>query len=424
MKKRLKILYISDKKIQKAISKPIPKKIIDCFYATPLTASQIADAVSFPKDKIYYHIKKLVALDILYISETKEIKGIIQKKFLPISEKIVFGEAPYEAPEAVEKETIDEKKSDGTIIKEDKAEDSIIESEIHKSDKITSTSEAKVTDVSTTKTEEVPIISSVSYNRSINDRRKSRDRRNSFIRRSNMERRIKQSFDYSTPDRRTQAARRLLDDRRLHSTRRDKNDRRLEAETSTIIRSPQRIPSKRSQAFISSSFLFSSLAHLQGMKKAITFVHSGDTVTCMQAQMGLDDFIVKDVKNYTLPMRIEEHVIQTLPELIRHVYYQTVDTANSGDYYLALSSSDYDYQMVYLDTENLEEDIEGFIQKTIEKSFAIRYDKTVVDWTMNDTIENSAVVCYSTKIDSIQNDYSSLTSFGIQPRYNLSLIHI
>ena len=113
-----------------------------------------------------------------------------------------------------------------------------------------------------------------------------------------------------------------------------------------------------------------------------------------------------------------------MPELIRHVYYQTVDTANSGDYYLALSSSDYDYQMVYLDTENLDEDIEVFIQKTIEKSFSIRYDKTVADWTMNDTVENSAVVCYSTKIDSIQNDYSSLTNFGIQPRYNTSIPQI
>ena len=121
MKKRLKILYISDKKIQKAISKPIPKKIIDCFYETPLTASQIADAVSFPKDKIYYHIKKLVSLDILYISETKEIKGIIQKKFLPISEKIVFGEAPDEIPEDLEKNTVDEKTSDEIIIKEDTA---------------------------------------------------------------------------------------------------------------------------------------------------------------------------------------------------------------------------------------------------------------------------------------------------------------
>ena len=95
MKKRLKNLYISEKKIQKAISKPIPKKIIDCFYETPLTASQIADAVSFPKDKIYYHIKKLVALDILYVSETKEIKGIIQKKFLPQSQKIVFGDSKF-----------------------------------------------------------------------------------------------------------------------------------------------------------------------------------------------------------------------------------------------------------------------------------------------------------------------------------------
>ena len=51
MKKQLDVLYVSNKKIQKAISKPIPKKIIDCFYDTPLTASQIADAVSFLKIK-------------------------------------------------------------------------------------------------------------------------------------------------------------------------------------------------------------------------------------------------------------------------------------------------------------------------------------------------------------------------------------
>ena len=56
MKKQLEVLYVSSKKVQKAISKPIPKKIIDCFYSTPLTASEIAEAVSFPKDKIYYHI--------------------------------------------------------------------------------------------------------------------------------------------------------------------------------------------------------------------------------------------------------------------------------------------------------------------------------------------------------------------------------
>ena len=73
MKKQLDVLYVSNNKIQKAISKPIPKKIIDCFYDTPLTASQIADAVSFPKDKIYYHIKKLIALDILFVWGTLKI---------------------------------------------------------------------------------------------------------------------------------------------------------------------------------------------------------------------------------------------------------------------------------------------------------------------------------------------------------------
>ena len=113
MKKQLKTLYISDKKIQKAISKPIPKKIIDCFYDTPLTASQIADAVSFPKDKIYYHIKKLLALNILFVSETKEIKGIIQKKFLPKSDKIVFGDPPAKIFKSSSKDNkIDETKND------------------------------------------------------------------------------------------------------------------------------------------------------------------------------------------------------------------------------------------------------------------------------------------------------------------------
>ena len=59
----------------------------------------------------------------------------------------------------------------------------------------------------------------------------------------------------------------------------------------------------------------------RGMKKAITFVHSGNTVTCMQAVMGLDDFIVKDVRVYKLPLHIDNYLVQSLPELIRHVYY-------------------------------------------------------------------------------------------------------
>ena len=75
-----------------------------------------------------------------------------------------------------------------------------------------------------------------------------------------------------------------------------------------------------SNPFISSSFLFGSLAHLQGMKKAITFVHSGNTVTCMQAVMGLDDFIVKDVRDYKLPLHIDNYLIHTLPEPVSYTH--------------------------------------------------------------------------------------------------------
>ncbi len=419
MKKQLDALYVSNKKVQKAISKPIPKKIIDCFYDTPLTASQIAEAVSFPKDKIYYHIKKLISLNILFVSETEEVKGIVQKKFLPKGSKIIFSDAPKEDKAFVVKTNIgkiDELSKPKIFIepfKEDYDEVSTLEQ----------SKAVKEKKVSGTKDRPLPPrqLSSDSYNRIISDRRKSRNRRTFFQRRSNRDRRIKQSFEYSSPERRVQDVRRKIQDRRIINSRRIKNDRRLEGEVNAIKRTIKKTSSGKSDKFISSSFLFSSLAHLQGMKNAITFVHSGDMVTCMQAQMGLDDFIVKDVRNYSLPMRIDDHIIHTLPELIRHVYYQTVDISNSRDHYLAISSSDYDYQMVYIDTENLENDIEGHIKSNIEKSFEIKYDKTIVDWSLNDSFENSAVVCYSTKIDSIRNDYTSLTNFGIQPRYNTSI---
>ena len=56
-------LILRDAKTIKAIKKPIAYKILNCFYENPLTAPQIADAIKFPKDKIHYHIKKLISLN-------------------------------------------------------------------------------------------------------------------------------------------------------------------------------------------------------------------------------------------------------------------------------------------------------------------------------------------------------------------------
>jgi hypothetical protein len=51
--KQKQVLKLNDPKVIKAIQKPFARQIIECFYKTPLTASEVAEAVSFPKDKIY-----------------------------------------------------------------------------------------------------------------------------------------------------------------------------------------------------------------------------------------------------------------------------------------------------------------------------------------------------------------------------------
>ena len=88
--KQKQVLKINDQEIIKVIKKPFPRQIIECFYKTPLSASEVAEAVSFPKEKIYYHIKKLLAIEILFIAESEIIKGIEQNKYLPVAQKITF----------------------------------------------------------------------------------------------------------------------------------------------------------------------------------------------------------------------------------------------------------------------------------------------------------------------------------------------
>ena len=86
------IFRIDNIKLLKVISDPIRKQIIDVLYDEPLTASEIADEISFPKDKIYYHIKKLQSSGILIIAESEKVKGITQNKFINVAKKFEIDE--------------------------------------------------------------------------------------------------------------------------------------------------------------------------------------------------------------------------------------------------------------------------------------------------------------------------------------------
>ena len=60
-----KKIYLEDARIIKVLEKPFIKKLLNSFGRKPLSASEIADSISFPKDKIYYHIKKESSLMII-----------------------------------------------------------------------------------------------------------------------------------------------------------------------------------------------------------------------------------------------------------------------------------------------------------------------------------------------------------------------
>ena len=85
-------IQISDQKTIKVFKKPFTKKILDCFDEKPKTAGEIANSISFPKEKIYYHIKKLISSNLLYVTSTEMVKGIEQKLFFPTAKEYTIND--------------------------------------------------------------------------------------------------------------------------------------------------------------------------------------------------------------------------------------------------------------------------------------------------------------------------------------------
>ena len=90
MEGQKKIIQITDHKIIKVFKKPFTKKILDCFDEKPKTAGEIANSISFPKEKIYYHIKNLISSNLLYVTSAEMVKGIEQKLFFPTAKEFTI----------------------------------------------------------------------------------------------------------------------------------------------------------------------------------------------------------------------------------------------------------------------------------------------------------------------------------------------
>ena len=210
------IIRIDNIKLLKVISDPTRKKIIDVLYDKPLTASEIAKTIAYPKDKIYYHIKKLQSNGILIIAESEIVKGITQNKFINAAKKfeidstLIGEETPQSTDEKDDIEIVDHENE--TI------EEEVIENTDPPEDDQTTTADnpllasllkAKGKPVGPITQEEAPQPPQEKKSgdtkgppptdvvRIIADRRRGGDRRTTKERRKGSERRVKQKLKFS-----------------------------------------------------------------------------------------------------------------------------------------------------------------------------------------------------------------------------------
>ena len=381
------IIKVSDHKIIKILNKPFTKRIIDCFNDEPKTAGQIANSISFPKEKIYYHIKNLISNDILFVTSTDVVKGIEQKLFLPTAKKF-----------KVSNETSNEKIK---IIEETKSSD----------DQINTSSIANL----------FPQNKSDIINRKINERRRNDDRR-ANERRNNTKRRESSKGSFKGNDNRIINDRRSSTDQRENTSRRESLDRRFIS--SDLKQTPQRpIPTKGKK--VNSIKFKNLLLKLNGIKRAMTFVHSGDSVTFLLCNLKKDGFEIERINNYVLPFHVKDHKINTLTELIINVSNQFTSKSQRNRIYLAIHSDNYHCEMTYVAAKGKNnKQFEKDLIQTLNNSYDLNDEHSIYDFISYPRQGKNATVCISNKRDQIKKDYSNLIDAGLQPRYNTSIPQI
>jgi len=316
-KKQIEIKYITDPKIQKAISKDIPSKIISCFDKSPLSAAEVSKLVGFPNDKIYYHIKKLVSLDIIFVSDRDIVKGILQKKYMLVAKEIVI-----------------------TILDNTNIND-----------------KSTITNIEKNKP---PGLKGNSTKLNI-----------------------------------------LTDNINPHG--------RLKTESSN----------PRKNLLIKSNPI---LAYLNGMGNAMTYVCSDNDIVFMKARLGIQDYSVELVKHYTLPFQHNNIFVNNLVELISLTIDLFVDDSDVSKQFIAISSSDYNYKMEYVNNlKNQNQNFNDYMRYHLSQYFSSSNQNSIIGHVGKINKNNKGVVCISENSDKIMKDYLFLKKKNIQLRYNTSI---
>ena len=374
---------VHDPKVIKILQKDITKRILDCFNDEPKTASQIANSISFPKDKIYYHIKNLIAFDILYIANKTIVKGIEQKSFFPTAKTFLTDSSDS---------SIDDININNQVFTQSPIEENIPKTKSFNSNEI-------------------------SNSRKITERRRVVDRRILVRRSVNYIRRKKATNKFSN-DMRSGIERRVNSEKRISENRRKLIDRRIKSYSSPLPNFKRPGSSKRTRKKPLPIEFTNTLIKLNGVQDAMTFVQCGDHITYLHCILQYNGFHIKKTSTYELPIRVKGSVIKSLPELVINLFYQSFQEKDKKRIYLAIHSDAYECEMTYLNIPGKSQNLfEKNLYKTLREVYETKKNDIVFDYERHIDSINNATVSFSSNQNKIDSEYSFLNKSGLQVRY-------
>ena len=186
---------------------------------------------------------------------------------------------------------------------------------------------------------------------------------------------------------------------------------------------------KQKKSFLRSNWLY-LYRLLSGYSKTVTFVQKGNSVTFLQATIKRKGFRIHKKQTYMLPLLVnEDTTIQTLPQLMHHVFTENFKLGVRKHYYVAVYSSEYKFEMDFLKIPILKKkELYDYMIMKLGKMFSADPENLIIDWIINDVQDKKAptrdAICLISDKTPILNDAQYLLEQNIQLRYTTSIAKI
>ena len=426
---------------------PTQKAILSIMGPEPMSALDIANQINFPREKIYYHLKKLEKANKIFVSETEIINGITKKKYLKVTSQLTQGASErgvsekdtvqeqniineitvldqededlgedFGSTDSVEDETADEPVQETPEITVLDQENEALDEDLGSVDSVKDeTVDEPVQEIPETtvlnQEDEEFVQKEIGNNTLVQNLMKAKG----VVPDTENEAQSSQPTDPSSPPEtdigRTIEKRRMSDDRRTTGERRKESERREEEKKESVgdeKRSGQerrkgkekRVSADRRKAIdrkqeaekkkakkpvLQSNWLY-LYRLLSGYSKTVTFVQKGNRVNFLHATIKRKGFQVHKKQTYMLPLAVnEDTTIHTLPQLIHHVFTEKFKLGERKKYYVAVYSSEYKFEIDFLKIPILKKnELYDYMLMKLGKMFSVDPNNLIIDWTIND----------------------------------------